>query len=53
MSQIRLAIIGGGFIGRRHAGVIAKSPEARRVGGSDPRQRETNYIVSAQLNSIF
>jgi predicted dehydrogenase len=33
---IRLAIVGGGFIGRRHAGAIAEVPAAELVAVADP-----------------
>jgi predicted dehydrogenase len=36
MKPIRLAIIGGGVIGRRHAGAIADDPTAELVGVVDP-----------------
>jgi len=36
MKPVRLAIIGGGVIGRRHAGAIAEDPAAELVGVVDP-----------------
>ena len=36
MTAVRLAIIGGGVIGRRHAGVIAQDPVAELVAVTDP-----------------
>ena len=36
MSKVRLGIIGGGVIGRRHAGVMAETPEAELVAIADP-----------------
>ena len=36
MTPVRLAIIGGGFIGRRHAGAIAEVPIAELVAVADP-----------------
>ena len=36
MKPIRLAIIGGGVIGRRHSGAIAEDPAAELVGVVDP-----------------
>ena len=36
MTPVRLAIVGGGVIGRRHAGAIAEVPAAELVAIADP-----------------
>jgi len=36
MNPVRLAIVGGGVIGRRHAGAIAEDPVAELVAVADP-----------------
>ena len=36
MTPVRLAIVGGGIIGRRHAGAIAEVPVAELVAVADP-----------------
>ena len=38
MEPVRIAVIGGGVIGRRHAEIITDLPESRLVGITDPSE---------------
>jgi predicted dehydrogenase len=48
MTAVRLAIIGGGVIGRRHAGVIDQDPTVELVAIADPA--ETGKALAADMN---